>query len=190
MTVLPHSALWTSSLTCTWWRTWWAPTSTTSSRPSDFQTIMFSFLFIRLSEAWNMFTRLGSFTGKYYFLLFDDFWRLWCICDNFDVNHFCDFLLYWWKIGTEKKHDPFYWWWNTFVLILPQRKIFWLPGINPTPVQGGRFLPPPYQKMPIIPKNNDLKEPKPCDFSYISMTNPVIPLMGLKMAKKGVSMAF
>ena len=79
MTVLPHSALWTSSLTCTWWHTWWAPTSTTSSRPSDFQTIMFSFWFIRLSEAWNMFTRLGSFTGKYYFLLFDDFWRLWCI---------------------------------------------------------------------------------------------------------------
>ena len=29
-----------------------------------------------------------------------------------------------------------------------------------TPVQGGRFLPPPYQKMAITPKNNNLEEPK------------------------------
>ena len=45
---------------------------------------------------------------------------------------------------------------------------------NPTPVGGGSFLPP-YRKMAITPKNNDPKEPKLCDFSYISMTNPPIP---------------
>ena len=39
--------------------------------------------------------------------------------------------------------------------------------------------------MAITPKNNDPKEPKLCDFSYISMTNPPIPFWGLKMAKKG-----
>ena len=49
---------------------------------------------------------------------------------------------------------------------------------------------PPYRKMAIISKNNDPKEPKLCDFSYISMTNPPIPFLGLKMVKKGVSRAF
>ena len=57
--------------------------------------------------------------------------------------------------------------------------------LNPTPVGGGVFRPP-YQKMAITPKNNDPKEPKLCDFSYISMTNPPIPFWGLKMAKNGV----
>ena len=57
---------------------------------------------------------------------------------------------------------------------------------NPSPVRGG-----PHRKMAIIhKKNNDLKEPKLCDFSYISMTNPSIPFWGLKMTKKGVSIAF
>ena len=40
--------------------------------------------------------------------------------------------------------------------------------------------------MAITPKNNDPKEPKLCDFFYISMKNPPIPFRGLKMAKKGV----
>ena len=40
--------------------------------------------------------------------------------------------------------------------------------VNPTPVVGGA--------MAITPKNNDPKESKLCDFSYISMTNPPIPL--------------
>ena len=40
--------------------------------------------------------------------------------------------------------------------------------------------------MAITPKNNDPKEPKLCDFSYISMTNPLIPFLGLKMPKKGI----
>ena len=44
--------------------------------------------------------------------------------------------------------------------------------------------------MAIAPKINDLKEPKLRDFSYISMTNPSIPFWGLKMTKKGVSIAF
>jgi len=39
--------------------------------------------------------------------------------------------------------------------------------------------------MAITPKNNDPKELKLRDFSYISMTNPPIPFLGLKMAKKG-----
>ena len=39
--------------------------------------------------------------------------------------------------------------------------------------------------MAIAPKNNDPKEPKLCDFSYISMTNPLLPLWGLKRADKG-----
>ena len=39
--------------------------------------------------------------------------------------------------------------------------------------------------MAITKKNNDPKEPKLYDFSYISMTNPPIPFWGLKMAKKG-----
>ena len=55
--------------------------------------------------------------------------------------------------------------------------------------RGGIFCPP-YQKMAITPKNNDLNESKLCDFSYISMTNPSIPFWGLKMTKKGVSIAF
>ena len=44
--------------------------------------------------------------------------------------------------------------------------------------------------MAITPKNNDHKEPKLCDLSYISMASPPIPFWGLKMAKKGVSKAF
>ena len=62
--------------------------------------------------------------------------------------------------------------------------------INPTPVGGGRFPPPPYRKMAITTKNNDPNELKLRDFSYISMTNPPIPFLGLKMVKKGVSRAF
>ena len=58
-------------------------------------------------------------------------------------------------------------------------------AFNPTPVGGGVFRPPPYRKMAITPKNNDPKEPKLCDFSYISMTNPPKPFCGLKMAKRG-----
>ena len=53
--------------------------------------------------------------------------------------------------------------------------------VNPTP---------PYQKMAITPKNDDPKEPKLCDFSYISMTKPPIPFLGPKMAKKGVFIVF
>ena len=53
--------------------------------------------------------------------------------------------------------------------------------VNPTP---------PYRKMAITPKNDDPKEPKLCDFSYISMTDPPKSFWGLKMAKKGVSKAF
>ena len=60
-----------------------------------------------------------------------------------------------------------------------------LEELNPTPVGGGRF-PATFTKMEITPKNNDPKEPKLRDFSYISMTNPPIPFLGLKMAKKGV----
>ena len=55
--------------------------------------------------------------------------------------------------------------------------------INPTPV-GGCF-PPLFQKITITPKNNDPKEPKLLDFSYISVMNPPILFWGLKMAKKG-----
>ena len=55
--------------------------------------------------------------------------------------------------------------------------------VNPTPVGMEAF--PPYQKMAIAPKNNDPKEPKLCDFSYISMTNPSIPFGGSKWRKKG-----
>ena len=55
---------------------------------------------------------------------------------------------------------------------------------NPTPVGGGVFRPL-YRKMAITPKNNDPKEPKLCDFSYISMTNPPIPFGGSKWRKKG-----
>ena len=66
---------------------------------------------------------------------------------------------------------------------------YYLISINPNPVQGGRLIPP-HQKIAITPKNNDLEEPKLCDFSYISMTNPSIPFWGLKMTKKGVSIAF
>ena len=48
-------------------------------------------------------------------------------------------------------------------------------AFNPTPVGGGTFYAPPYRKTAITPKNNDPKEPKLRDFSYISMTNPPIP---------------
>ena len=47
-----------------------------------------------------------------------------------------------------------------------------------------------YREMAITPKNNDPKEPKLCDFSYISMTNPLLPLWGLKRADKGFFIAF
>ena len=53
--------------------------------------------------------------------------------------------------------------------------------VNPTP---------PYRKMAITPKNDDPKEPKLCDFSYISITNPPIHFWELKMAKKGFFTAF
>ena len=56
-------------------------------------------------------------------------------------------------------------------------------NINPTPV-GGPFSPP-HRKMENAPKNNDNKEPKLCDFPYISKN-----FLGLKMAKKGASIAF
>ena len=59
-----------------------------------------------------------------------------------------------------------------------------------TPVGGWGRFPPPNRKMAITPKNIDPKEPKLCDFSNISMTNPSIPFWGLKMTKKGVSIAF
>ena len=42
---------------------------------------------------------------------------------------------------------------------------------NPTPVHGGRLMPP-HRKIAITPKNNDLEEPKLCNFSYVSMTLP------------------
>ena len=45
-----------------------------------------------------------------------------------------------------------------------------------------------FPKIAITPINNDLEEPKLCDFSYISMTKP--PFLGLKMVKKGFSIAF
>ena len=60
---------------------------------------------------------------------------------------------------------------------------------NPTPVHGGRLMPP-HRKIAITPKNNDLEEPKLCYFSYISMTKPSISFWGLKMAEKGDSIAF
>ena len=44
--------------------------------------------------------------------------------------------------------------------------------------------------MAINPQNNDPKEPKLCEFSYISMTNPPIPFWGLKMVRKGVSIIY
>jgi len=39
--------------------------------------------------------------------------------------------------------------------------------------------------MAITPKNNDPKEPKLRDFSYISMTNPPLPFGGSKWQKRG-----
>ena len=69
------------------------------------------------------------------------------------------------------------------------KQINWFKIFNPTPVRGGVYHPP-YQKMAITPLNSDPKEPKLCDFSYISMTNPPIPFLGLKMARKGVFIAF
>ena len=44
--------------------------------------------------------------------------------------------------------------------------------------------------MAITPENNDPKELKLRDFSYVSMTNPPITFLGLKMAKKGGFRAF
>ena len=40
--------------------------------------------------------------------------------------------------------------------------------------------------MAITPKNNDTKEPKFCDFSYISMTDPPIPFLGAQNGEKRV----
>ena len=60
---------------------------------------------------------------------------------------------------------------------------------NPTPVRGV-YTTPPCRKMAITPKNIDPTEPKLRDFSYISIKNPPIPFLVLKMAKKGVSKAF
>ena len=68
--------------------------------------------------------------------------------------------------------------------------LYYVRDINPTPVGGGGVFRPPYRKMAITPKNNDPKELKLRDFSYISMTNPPIPFLGLKMAKKGGFRAF
>ena len=53
------------------------------------------------------------------------------------------------------------------------------------PLKGGGRFPPPYQKMAITPKNNDPKEPKLYDFSYISMTNSPITFLGSKQHKRG-----
>ena len=47
--------------------------------------------------------------------------------------------------------------------------------VNPTP---------PYRKMAITPKNDDPKEPKLFDFSYISMTKPPIPFLGAQNGEK------
>ena len=95
-----------------------------------------------------------------------------------------------WGVGSQKmpffKNLDFWKMWF-FKFLGRQRKIFSIGSvtpINPTPV-GGDVFRPPYRKMAITPKNNDPKEPKLCDFSYISMTNPPIPFWGLKMAKKG-----
>ena len=60
--------------------------------------------------------------------------------------------------------------------------------LNTTPVGGGVFRPP-YRKMEITPKNNDPKELKLRDFSYISMTTLPYPFWGSKW-QKGVSKAF
>ena len=56
--------------------------------------------------------------------------------------------------------------------------------INPTPVQVGH-IPPPCRKMAITPKNNDPREPKLYNFSYISMTLPY-PFGGSKWQNKGL----
>ena len=57
--------------------------------------------------------------------------------------------------------------------------------VNTPPVGGGAFsAPPPTKKMAITPKDNDPKEPKLCDFSFISMTNPY-SFGGSKWQKKG-----
>ena len=81
-------------------------------------------------------------------------------------------------------------WKNEKVKTFPIISFLYVMGLNPTPVQGGGCFLPPYQKFAITPKNNVLEEPKLCDFSYISMTNPSIPFWGLNMARKGVSIAF
>ena len=59
-------------------------------------------------------------------------------------------------------------------------------SFQPYSCREGAFSPP-YRKMAITPKDNDPKEPKICYFSYITMTNPPIPFLGLKMAKKHYS---
>ena len=58
------------------------------------------------------------------------------------------------------------------------------------PFHKGTFLGGGLPKNGTFSKNNDLKVPKLCDFSYISMTNPPIPSWWLKMAKRGVFVAF
>ena len=77
---------------------------------------------------------------------------------------------------------------NKYIIFGAMRNVF-IRYINPTPVQVGH-IPPPCRKMAITPKNNDPREPKLCEFFYISMTIPPIPFLGLKMAQKGGFRAF
>ena len=61
------------------------------------------------------------------------------------------------------------------------------PNVSPSHVLN----PTPYRKMAITPKNNDPKEPKLCDFSYISIYDkPSHTLLGAQNGKKGVFIAF
>ena len=54
----------------------------------------------------------------------------------------------------------------------------------------GGCIPPPCKKMAITPNNNDPKEPKLGDFSYISMTNLPYPFWHSKKQKKGFLKSF
>ena len=59
-------------------------------------------------------------------------------------------------------------------------------NLTPTPVHGGLYRPP-AEKWQLLLKIMILmsKELKLRDLSYISMTNPPIPFLGLKVEKKG-----
>ena len=60
------------------------------------------------------------------------------------------------------KHEKHHRWFFLFKININKTcKMFKM--FNPSPVRGG-----PHRKMAIIPKNNYLKGPKLCDFSYIS----------------------